>query len=57
MYSPYTDFVPFIREVDQCVKEIVNEKCFLEFGDTIVKVRLLLGPAHALLRVGRKNKI
>ena len=42
MYSPHTDFVPFIREVDQCVKEIVNEKCFLEFGDTIVKVRLLL---------------
>ena len=57
MYSPYTDFVPFIREVDQCVKEIVNKKCFLEFGDTIVKVRLLLGPAHTLLRVGRKNKI
>ena len=42
MYSPHTDFVPFIREVDQCVKEIVNEKSFIEFGDTIVKVRLLL---------------
>ena len=42
MYSPHADFVPFIREADQCVKEIVNEKGFLEFGDTIVKVSFII---------------
>ena len=42
MYSPHTDFIPFIRQVDECVKEMVNKKAFLELGDFLVKVSTFL---------------
>ena len=38
MYSPKAVFVPFFRDIDKCVREIVNEKGFEEHKDDIVKI-------------------
>lgn len=38
MYSPHPDVIPFIRDVDSCIKEIVNDKELIQTGDKIVKV-------------------
>ena len=40
MYTPHLEFIPFIRDVDECVKEMINEKQLLALGDQIVKVHI-----------------
>lgn len=38
MYSPHVAFIPFFRAVDECIKEVVNEKGMEQHGDKLVKV-------------------
>ena len=38
MYSPDVSFIPFFRAVDECIKEVVNEKGLEQHGDKIIKV-------------------
>ena len=40
MYSPNHTFVPFFRQVDNCVREVVNQTGFEEHKDELVKVIL-----------------
>ena len=41
MYTPLPIFVPFIRNVDTCVQEVVNQAGFQTHGDEIIKVSTL----------------
>ena len=38
MYTPDVAFIPFFRAIDQCIKEVVNEKGLQDHGDQLVKV-------------------
>ena len=38
MYFPDVSFIPFIRQIDQLVKDVVNEKKMQEDGGEIIKV-------------------
>lgn len=38
MYTPTPSFVPFLREVDTCVKSATNSDSFKQHGDEIIKV-------------------
>ncbi|XP_019855757.1 PREDICTED: uncharacterized protein LOC109584445 [Amphimedon queenslandica] len=38
MYMPDMTFIPFFRAVDDCVKQVVNEKGFEEHGEEFIKV-------------------
>ena len=38
MYTPDEAFIPFFRAIDQCIKEVVNEKGLQDHGDQLVKV-------------------
>ena len=38
MYTPNSTFIPFLCEVDNCVKEVVNQKGFQEYNDDLIKV-------------------
>lgn len=42
MYTPHPTFIPFFRAVDECTKEIVNQKGLQEHGNELVKVRFSL---------------
>ena len=45
MYTPLPILIPFIRNVDTCVQEVVNQAGFQTHGDEIIKVSTL----HKLL--------
>ena len=38
MYTPHSTFIPFLRDVDKCVQEVVNPTGFQNHADEIVKV-------------------
>ena len=38
MYSPNSTFIPFFREVDECIREVVNQKGLQEHKDDLIKV-------------------
>ncbi|XP_019856163.1 PREDICTED: uncharacterized protein LOC109584762 [Amphimedon queenslandica] len=38
MYFPDITFIPFIRAVDECAKQVVNEKGLKDHGDELIKV-------------------
>ena len=38
MYTPNPDFIPFFRAVDECIKEVANERGFKDHGDQLIKV-------------------
>ena len=38
MYFPDDDFLPFIRNLDECVRESANEDAFQRYGKNLVKV-------------------
>lgn len=38
MYTPKPCFVPFFREVDTCVKAVINHDSLKQHGDEIIKV-------------------
>ena len=40
MYTPHVSFIPFFREVDNCIKEVINPTGFKEHGDELVKVNM-----------------
>lgn len=39
MYSPQATFISFFREIDNCVREVVNEVGFKKYKDDIVEVQ------------------
>lgn len=38
MYSPHSTFIPFLRDVDDCIKKVVNQNGFQEHKDDLIKV-------------------
>ena len=38
MYSPQSSFIPFLHTVDDCIREVVNQKGFEEHKDDLIKV-------------------
>lgn len=42
MYKPHPSFIPFFREVDKCIKEVVNPTGFQQHSHELVKVRNLV---------------
>ena len=40
MYCPHSDFIPFFRDVDNVVRQVVSQDGFDEHGDELVKVLL-----------------
>lgn len=40
MYTPHISFIPFFREVDNRIKEVINPTGFKEHGDELVKVNI-----------------
>ena len=38
MYSPQSTFIPFLRDVDECIKKVVNQNGFEEHKDDLIKV-------------------
>ena len=43
MYFPHISFIPFVRAVDECVREHANETSFKRYGSRLVQVSLPLG--------------
>lgn len=41
MYSPHLRFIPFFRNVDTCVKEVVNDDKFKQYGEDLIKVHMI----------------
>jgi hypothetical protein len=41
MYSPHEKFIPFFREVDECIKKVANEIGLQQHGDDLVEVKFL----------------
>ena len=41
MYSPHATFIPFFRDVDHCVQEVVNPNGFQHHTHELVKVKII----------------
>ena len=41
MYTPHPSFIPFFRDVDNCIREVVNPTGFQEHTHELVKVRCM----------------
>ena len=39
MYFPHVDFIPFLRDVDNTVKQVINIETLQEGDDAIIKVQ------------------
>ena len=40
MYFPDEVFLPFIRSLDECVRENANEESFTRYGKNLVKITI-----------------
>ena len=43
MYFPDPVFIPYLREVDAILKEVVNSKGLNEHGNELIKVSIVCG--------------
>ena len=41
MYTPHPSFIPFFRDIDNCIKEVVNPTGFQHHSHELVKVRAI----------------
>ena len=49
MYTPNSTFIPFLHEVDDYDKEVVNQKGFQEYNDDLIKVCNLYLNFHTII--------
>ena len=42
MYFPHVDLIPFLRSVDNTVKQVINLETLQEADDAIIKVYIVL---------------